>query len=131
VNNIIKRGGVAVRGERFLSKSTQFDIVYDGGKSWAGSEIVLKALPNELDTSRFGFVVSRRLGKAVVRNRVKRRLREIARQTRVSPGWDIILIARFPAARAEYKTLEKSVRKLLLRAGIIVGENEGYSSVTD
>jgi ribonuclease P protein component len=131
VNDLVKQGRAAVRGERFLNKSTQFNIVYDGGKSWAGKEIVLKALPNTLDTSRFGFVVSSRLGKAVVRNRVKRRLREIARLTQVSSGWDIILIARVPAAEADYKSLEKSVRKLLLRAGIIVGENENHSSVTN
>jgi ribonuclease P protein component len=130
VNNVVKQGGAAVRGERFLSKSTQFSVVYEGGKSWAGKEVVLRALPNALDASRFGFVVSRHLGKSVVRNRVKRRLREIARQTQVSTGWDIVLIARVPAAVADYKSLEKSVRKLLLRAGIIE-ENEDRSSVSD
>jgi ribonuclease P protein component len=119
VSNLVEQGGAAVRGERFLSKSTQFSVVYKGGKTWAGKEIVLKALPNALDVSRFGFVVSRHLGKAVVRNRVKRRLREIARQTQVSPGWDIILIARVPAAGADYKGLEKSVSGLFSRAGII------------
>jgi ribonuclease P protein component len=131
VNNITKQGGAVVRGERFLSKNSQFSVVYEGGKSWAGKEVVLKALPNALDVSRFGFVVSRHLGKAVVRNHIKRRLREIARQIQVSPGWDIILIARVPAAGTDYKSLEKSVRKLLLRAGIILGEDENHSSVTD
>jgi len=131
VNNLVKQDVAAVRGERFLNKTGQFDIVYNGGKSWAGKEIVLRALPNALEASRFGFVVSRRLGKAVIRNRVKRRLREIARQTPVQPGWDIVVIARVPAAEADYKSLERSVRMLLLRAGIIVGENESYSSVAD
>jgi ribonuclease P protein component len=130
VNNVTKQGGEVVRGERFLSKNSQFSIVYEGGKSWAGKEIVLKALPNRLDVSRFGFVVSRHLGKAVVRNHVKRRLREIARQIQVSPGWDIILTARVPAVGTDYKSLEKSVRKLLLRAGII-GEDEEHNSVND
>ncbi len=119
-----------MRGDNFLNKTRQFDIVYNGGKSWAGKEIVLRALPNELGASRFGFVVSCRLGKAVVRNRVKRRLREIVRQIHVQPGWDIILIARVPAIETNYKNLEKSVRKLLLRAGII-GENESYSTAAD
>jgi ribonuclease P protein component len=108
-----------VRGENFLNKTGQFSNVYNGGKSWTTKEIVLRALPNSLDASRFGFVVSRRLGKAVVRNRVKRRLREIARQTPVKPGWDIIFIARIPAIETDYKNLEKSAKKLLLRAGII------------
>lgn len=131
MNNLVKQGGAGVRGERYLNKTGQFNTVYNGGKSWARKEIALRALPNALGTSRFGFVVSRRLGKAVVRNRVKRRLREIARQTPVQPGWDIIFIARVPAAGADYKNLEKSVRMLLLRAGIIVGENEGHRSVTN
>ena len=77
------------------------------------------------------FVVSRRLGKAVVRNRIKRRLREIARQLKIKSGWDIILIARVSAAESDYRSLEKSVRKLLLRAGLISGENEGRSLVVN
>jgi len=114
-----------VRGEHYLNKNTQFSLVYDEGRSWTAKEIVLKTLPNGLDSSRFGFVVSRRVGKAVVRNLVKRRLREITRQTPVQPGWDIIFIARIPAAKIDYKNLGKSVGKLLVRAGLIVGENEG------
>ncbi|MBN1161227.1 MAG: ribonuclease P protein component [Dehalococcoidales bacterium] len=120
-----------MRGEYFLSKSTQFSVVYEGGKTWAGKEIVLKALPNALDISRFGLVVSGRLGKAVVRNLIKRRLREVVRHIRVTPGWDIVLIARSPAAGADYKSLEKSVDKLLLRAGIKAGEDENHRSVDD
>jgi ribonuclease P protein component len=120
-----------VRGERYLKRNNQFTLVYDEGKSWAGKEVVLKALSNGLESSRFGFVISHRVGKAVVRNRIKRRLREIARQIMIQPGWDIILIARVPAAETEYRSLEKSVRKLLLRAGLIVGENEGSSLVVN
>jgi ribonuclease P protein component len=114
-----------VRGERYLKSNSQFSLVYDEGQSWAGKEIVLKALVNGLDSTRFGFVISHRLGKAVVRNRIKRRLREITRQTLVQPGWDVILIARNPAASLDYQGLEKSVKKLLLKAGLIVGEYEG------
>jgi ribonuclease P protein component len=114
-----------VRGERYLKKNSQFDLVYDEGQSWTGREIVLRTLANGSSSTRFGFVISHRLGKAVVRNRIKRRLREITRQTLVQPGWDIILIARVPAAAMDYQGLEKSVKKLLLKAGLIVGENEG------
>ena len=118
-----------MRGEHYLNKNTQFSLVYDEGRSWTGKEIVLRALPNGLDTSRFGFVVSRRVGKAVVRNLIKRRLREIARQTLVQPGWDIIFIARIPAAKIDFKNLVESVTSLLARAGLIVGENEGNRPV--
>ena len=132
MDSSVQDGVAPVKGERFLSKTGQYNIVYSGGKSWAGKELVLRALPNALDSSRFGFVVSRRLGKAVVRNRIKRRLREIARQMPVQPGWDIIFIARIPALKADYNDLERSIRTLLSRADInIVGENEGHRSVAD
>jgi len=61
----------------------------------------------------------------VVRNKIKRRLREILRQMDLPPGWDIIIIARNPAANADYAVLGKSVGNLLIRAGLIVGEHEG------
>ena len=116
-----------MRGEHNLTRDVQFQLVYDNGRSWAGREIVIKALPNGLDLTRYGFAVSRRVGKAVVRNRIKRRLREIVRQAPLPTGWDIILIARAPAAQADYKSMRKSVGKLLIRAGLSAGENEGVS----
>jgi ribonuclease P protein component len=114
-----------VRGERYLKSNSQFALVYDEGRSWTGREMVLKALVNGSNATRFGFVVSHRLGKAVVRNRIKRRLREITKAAPVQPGWDIIFIARVPAAPLDYQGLEKAVNKLLLKAGLIVRENEG------
>jgi ribonuclease P protein component len=119
-----------VRGAKYLKKNSQFNLVYDEGQSWTGKEIVLKALSNGLNSTRFGFVISHRLGKAVVRNRLKRRLREIARQTPVQPGWDIIFIARIPATEKDHQGLEKSVKKLLLKSGLI-RENEGNSLRTN
>jgi ribonuclease P protein component len=117
-----------VRGERYLTKDRQFQLVYDKGRSWAGRDVVIRALPNELDISRYGFAVGRRLGKAVVRNRVKRRLREILRQITLRRGWDIVLVARNPAARVDYKSLKISVEGLLVKAGLSLGEHEKASS---
>ena len=111
----------AVKGEQYLTKRAQFGLVYDEGSSWTSKLVVMRVVPNGLDLSRFGFSVSRRVGKAVVRNRVKRLLREVMKQTSLQPGWDIIFIARSPAARANYVSLGESVRGLLFQAGFISG----------
>ena len=116
-----------MRGEQYLTRNTQFELVYDKGTSWIGKEIVIRILPNSLDISRYGFTVSRRVGKAVIRNRVKRMLREIMRQTPLQSGWDIVIIARTPAARTDYSTLTRVIKRLLYRAGIFLGEHEGVS----
>jgi ribonuclease P protein component len=110
-----------VKGEQYLTRQAQFQAVYTGGKTWADRRVVLKVLPNGLDISRYGLSVSRRVGKAVVRNRVKRRLREIVRNNNLKPGWDIIIIARVPAAAADYEELAGSVRNGLSRNGLAAG----------
>ena len=120
-----------MRGEQYLTKKAQYGLVYEEGSSWVNRTIVMRALPNGLEFSRYGFSVSRRVGKAVVRNRVKRLLREILRQTRLQPGWDIVFVARSPAAGASYESLGRSVRSLLSRAGILVEEYEGICSGTN
>ena len=91
-----------MKGEEYLTKPGQFSLVLSQGKSWVGRLVVLKALPNELKLSRYGFVTSKRLGKAVVRNMVKRLFRNIMRQTPLKPGWDIVFIARPAAAGASF-----------------------------
>jgi ribonuclease P protein component len=121
-----------LRGERTLTGKAQFELVYERGRSWAAKEIIIRTLPNGLESTRYGLTVSRRIGKAVVRNRIKRRLREILRRMNLSSGWDFIIIARNPAAKADFTTLEKSVRDLLVRAGLLlVGEHEDNSPGDD
>jgi ribonuclease P protein component len=113
-----------VRGEQYLTKSAQYALVYEKGKTWMDDLVVMKTLPNGLGISRYGFSISRRVGKAVVRNRVKRLLREILRLTPLQPGWDIIFVARPRAAEAKYSELEKSVKGLLSRARLLAEKYE-------
>ncbi len=120
-----------MRGEEYLTKSAQYALVYKQGSSWVSSLMVMKALPNGLSLSRYGLSVSKRVGKAVTRNRVKRLLREILRLTPLEPGWDIIFIARPLAATTKYAELKKSVENLLSRAQLLAENYEGIRLKTN
>lgn len=108
-----------MKKEQRLTKRGQFATVYSQGKAWANSFAVLRAFPNGLTISRWGLSVSRAVGKAVVRNKVKRRLREVVRQMIIAEGWDLVLIARKRAAEAQYSELERATRTLLTKAGLL------------
>lgn len=108
-----------MRGEQHLTKPQQYASVYSEGSSWTSQVLVMRALPNDLSMSRYGFSVSKRIGKAVVRNRVKRLLREVLRVTPLKPGWDIIFIARTAVAGTDYASLNKVVIGLLSRAHLL------------
>ncbi len=103
-----------------LRGSARFSEVREKGKSVAHPLAVLVALPNDLPHSRFGFSVSRRIGKAVQRNRAKRLLREAVRLqlSNFAPGYDVILIARAPLRDARFADVYDAVAQLARRAGI-------------
>ena len=74
--------------------------------------------------TRYGFVEGRRVGNAVTRNLIKRRHRGAETESCVAEGWDITLIARNRAAKAEYHELKESVNRLMGRAGILDQRSE-------
>ena len=98
-----------------LTKGKRFAEIHKEGISAANRLLVLRTLPNGHDHSRFGFVVSKRIGNAVTRNLVKRRLREVVRQYRVKDGWDVVFIARRGAADAGFAQLKQAANNLLRR----------------
>lgn len=79
----------------------------------------MKAMPNGLSLSRYGFSVTKKIGKAVQRNRLKRLFREIMRVQSLRGGWDIVLIARPAAVNTDYHRLERAVTKLLAGAQLL------------
>jgi len=79
----------------------------------------MKAMPNGSSVSRYGFSVTRKVGKAVQRNRLKRLLREIMRLQSLKPGWDIVFMARSVAVDADYHQLERAVTRLLAQGQLL------------
>ena len=90
-----------------LRKNWEFQQAFRAGKSIAGREIVMYAAKNRRGTLRFGFCVSKKVGGAVVRNQVRRRLKEICRAhlPYLRKGWDVVLVARSDAANSDYARL--------------------------
>lgn len=111
---------VGLRRDLRLRRRADFDAVFKGRRIWADHLLVLRTLPNDLDHNRYGFVTSKKLGGAVVRNRTRRRLREIARETPARTGFDVVLSAKTAAAKAEFADLRLSVSRLFGKGGMAV-----------
>ena len=108
----------------YLTKPAEYASVHSKGRSWANNLLVLRFLPNQLDRSRTGFSISKRVGNAVTRNYIKRVLKEITRQTPLRSGFDIVFIARGNAAQAGFAALNHSVESLLRKAELLGTANE-------
>lgn len=114
----------ALRRELRLRRRKDFDNVFRRGRAWSNGLLVLRSVASELPHNRYGFVTSKRVGKAVVRNRVRRRLKEAVRSLVVVEPRDIVISAKAPAAQAGYQELKRSVEDLLGRAGLLQDEGE-------
>ena len=88
----------------------------------ANGYLVLYARRNRTGTNRVGITVSKKLGKANVRNRVRRRLREVYRlnEDRFQCGWDIVVVARTRAIHAPFEVLTENYLALAKKAGILI-----------
>ncbi len=92
----------------------------------ANAFLVLYARKNRTTYNRVGITVGKKLGHAVVRNRIRRRLREVYRlhEDSFAPGWDIVVVARSRAISASFSQLTDAYLSLAEKAGILVKEQE-------
>ena len=88
---------------------------------FANAYLVLYARKNRTQSNRVGITVSKKLGKAHIRNRVRRRLREVYRinEEQFLPGWDIVVVARTKAIHADFAALTQAYLQLAEKAGIL------------
>ncbi|MBQ9720285.1 MAG: ribonuclease P protein component [Oscillospiraceae bacterium] len=103
-----------------LKKNHEFRRLYSKGSSTAAPCLVLYCRKTRSPRSRIGFTVSNKIGNAVVRNRVRRRLREIYRlhEAEFRPGHDIVVVARMRASGADYHRLEREFLRCADRLGL-------------
>ncbi len=104
-----------MRREQRLQRRSDFDAVFRKGQRISRGVLALRVLERGDDApGRFGFAISSRLGGAVVRNRIRRRLRESARRIDAR-GLDVVVIARTGAAQASFQELDRTLTQLLRR----------------
>lgn len=106
-----------------LSRPQEFAALQSEGTTRSHPLIVARFRRTSLETTRFGLSTGRKLGGAVIRNRVRRRLREALRVMAPSfrPGWDVLIIARPALVGADHDALVEALRRVLEKAGVLGG----------
>ena len=106
-----------------LSRPQDFAALQGGGTTKSHPLLTARFRRTDLETTRFGLSTGRALGGAVVRNRVRRRLREALRVMAPSfqPGWDVLIIARPAIVEADQDTLIGALRRTLVKGGVLGG----------
>ncbi len=104
-----------------IRSPADFAALQRGGRSRAHPLLLLRYRRNDLDSTRYGISTARRIGGAVVRNRLRRQLRAILREVgqRVEPGWDVLIVVRSAAAGVRQLELEAALMRLLAVAGLL------------
>jgi len=108
-----------MKREQRLRRAADFGAVHRRGRGLSGEALALRSLHTGAAVSRIGFTVGKRVGNAVVRNRVKRRLRAVVAALPLTPGRDIVVSARPAAARRDFWQLRAELCGLLQKARLL------------
>lgn len=103
-----------------ITEKKVYDRTYKGGKRISGRYLIVFIRENDKEHHRFGFVTSKKTGKAVTRNLVKRRLRSLVQnELSMSKGnYDVVIVARYNIKEAEFSALKKDFLIVMRKAGL-------------
>jgi ribonuclease P protein component len=104
-----------------LKKNSQFERVYKAGKAFPCKNLILIYIKTKTNELQIGFTVSKKVGKAVVRNKIKRRMKEGVKKVlgEIKTGHHIVITARACASQNTFKEISDSVRYLLKKAELL------------
>ncbi|MDF2675746.1 MAG: rnpA [Bacillota bacterium] len=107
-----------------IKNNKEYKSVYNCNDSISDYNLVLFLKKNNFGYNRFGFTAAKKIKKAVSRNFIRRRMKEIVRlnEHKLKEGYDFIFMARVNAADSDYKNLEKSFNKLIKRKSLFKGD---------
>lgn len=113
-----------------LTKNLEFINIYKSGRRVSSPFFVMYIKKNDLSYSRLGVSVSKKVGKSVVRNKIKRQIKEIVRQNYdfINSGWDIVFSVKPAAVQLSYAQMEKEIVNLLKR-GRIYNDKKAFNLV--
>ena len=109
-----------------LSRPGEFARLAEEGVTRTHPLLVGRFVRTDLAQTRFGLATGKRLGGAVIRNRVRRRIREALRvmAPAFQPGWDVLIIARPAIVEADHEALVGALRRILRSGGVLGGQAE-------
>jgi ribonuclease P protein component len=108
--------------KRKLSKTSEFEKVFSEGRRIEGKNLIIFILKNDYDFNRLGIIVKKEIGKAVVRNKIKRRIKETGRRLnkKLLPGCDIIVLAKNNVREANYFEICYDLEGLLYKGKLFL-----------
>lgn len=114
-----------MKSENRLRKRKHFNYIYKNGESRFSSVLQMVFIKNKIKPFKVGFSVSKKIGKSVVRNKVKRRLREIVRAytNNINQNYNYIFVAKKGIEEKSFEELKQEVKNLLLKANLYEENN--------
>ncbi len=110
-----------------LRSNMEFKKVYSGGKNYWNRNLVLYVKKNNIGNTRVGYSITKKIGNSVIRNKIRRRMKEIYRLNfkGIKSNYDLIFIPKRNVVNISYKELESAMLHILKLAGVLTSQSDG------